>query len=73
MKKIILDPAEIIEWKEGHWNLYASQSIPHGRNSMTKLLRLHINSNGWFKVTFGIDVLYEGTQMTHVIAAWDSV
>ena len=72
MEKIILDPTKINEWKEDHWNLYASQSIPHGKN-MTKLLRLYINGNGWFKVTFGIDVLYEGTQMTHVIAAWDSV
>ncbi len=72
MKKIILDPGKIIKWKEEHWNLYASTSMPYGKN-MTKLLRLYINGNGWFRVTFGVDVLYEGTQLTHVIAAWDSV
>ena len=70
-KKLILDPKEINDWKKNQWNLYASQSINY--KGIPMLLRLWINNNGEFRVNFGCRNLYEGTQLTHAIAAWDSV
>lgn len=68
MKKIELNAAAINDWKKYHWNLYASTHAPD-----KKLLRLWINWNGWFRVVHGDEILYEGTQLTHAIAAWCSV
>ena len=71
MKKIELNSKEINDWKRDNWNLYASTSLPW-RNNKTKLLRFWINGNGWFRIVFGDDVIYEGTQLTNAIASWDS-
>lgn len=37
-----------------------------------KLLRLWMNADGMYRVYYGEDILYEGSQMTHAIAAWES-
>ena len=67
MKKIIIDPGELQEWLKTKWTLYASQQV------RGDLLRLWHNGLGEFRVVHGDDVLYQGNQMTHAIAAWESV
>lgn len=65
-KKIELDAQELSDWMCNHWNLYSSQTHDG------KLLRLWINCNGTYRTVHGGEILYEGSQMTHAIAAWDS-
>jgi len=65
-QKTELSTVDVSKWLDNHWNLYASQ-VHKG-----KLLRFYINGNRIFRVTFGKAILYEGSQMTHAIAAWDT-
>lgn len=65
-QKIKLEASKLAEWRSSQWNLYSSQMYK------TKLLRLCTNANGMYRVHHGEDVIYEGSQMTHAIAAWDS-
>lgn len=71
MVKYKLSAEDINDWKRDYWVLYTSTSLPWIKGK-TKLLRMWINGNGWYRVTFGGDILYEGTQITHAIAAWDA-
>jgi len=65
-QKLELDASNLSDWMENNWNLYSSQMYKD------KLLRLWINGNGIYRVNYGEDVIYEGSQMTHAIAAWES-
>jgi len=65
-QKTELNTTDINDWLDNHWNLYAS------RMYNKKLLRLSVNGNRIFRVTFGRAILYKGSQMTHAIAAWDA-
>lgn len=65
-QKLELDVNNLTVWRSTQWNLYASQMYK------TKLLRLWMNADGMYRVYHGEDVIYEGSQMTHAIAAWDS-
>lgn len=67
MQKLELNVSELTDWRSSQWNLYASQMYK------TKLLRLWLNAHGMYRVYYGEDVIYEGSQMTHAIAAWESV
>ena len=62
--KMELNPETLREWMSDMWTLYASQMF-NG-----KLLRLHINGSGVYRITHGETVLYQGNQMTHALAAW---
>ncbi|MCK5133259.1 MAG: hypothetical protein KAR40_14040 [Candidatus Sabulitectum sp.] len=66
-KKIKIDLELMRECREGNWNLYASQRYND------KLLRLWTNSVGYYKVEYGGEVIYEGSQLTHMLEAWKSV
>ena len=66
-QKLELDTQKLSDWMNDNWTLYSSQMY------MEKLLRLHLNSKGMYKVTYGEDIIYHGSQMTHAIAAWESV
>jgi hypothetical protein len=66
MKKIVIDAAELQTWLHETWHLYASQFVDG------KLLRLWTNGLIEYRVVYGDEVLYEGSQMTHAIAAWES-
>ena len=65
MTTITLRPEDIQEWMRDSWSLYASDTID-GR-----LLRLWINHLIQYRVVLDNKVLYEGSQMTHAIAAWE--
>ena len=65
MKKTELNAQEINAWKT-LWGLCSSQMYNK------KMLRLWINRTGNYRVSYGNKVLYEGSQMTHAIAAWDT-
>ena len=67
MKKTELNAQEINDWMYDCWHIYSSQTY-YG-----KLLRLWINGQGCYRVIHGDETLYEGSQMTHAIAAWDAV
>lgn len=71
MQKSELNIQDLNDWMRDHWILYSSQ-VYNG-----KLLRLWVNGNGRFRVVYGKDllrdILYEGSQMTHAIAAWNAV
>lgn len=67
MSKMEIEPKELLGWMKDNWVLYASTTI---NGSRAKLL---VNNNGWFKVVYADETLYEGTQMTHVLAAWESI
>jgi len=65
-QKLEINTAKLSDWMNDNWNLYSSQMF------MDKLLRLRLNSRGIYRVTYGDDILYEGSQVTHAIAAWES-
>lgn len=64
--KTKLDTLDVYDWMDNHWNLYSSQ-VYEG-----KLLRFWVNCQGKYRVVYGNETLYEGSQMTHAIAAWDT-
>lgn len=64
-KKIEINPEELQDWLQNTWHLYASQ----GFNG--ELLRLWINSLNQYRVVYGDEILYEGSQMTHALSAWE--
>lgn len=66
MKKSELNVQDLSDWMHNHWYLYATQTISGGT------LRLRVNGQGRYRVTHGDETLYEGSQMTHAIAAWDA-
>ena len=66
MKKMQLDANELQEFLKTSWHLYASQWIDGKR------LRLSANCLIEYRVEFGDEIIYEGSQMTHAIAAWES-
>ena len=65
MKKTELNAQEINDWMYDHWNLYSSEMCNE------KLLCLWINGQGCYRVIHGDETLYEGSQMTHAIDAWN--
>ena len=67
MKKIQINAKDLQDWMRDSWSLYASQSI-NGKS-----LKLWVSNLIEYRVVFGDDVLYEGSQMTHAIAAWGKV
>ena len=67
MKRITLRPDDIQEWMQDSWQLYASEEVDGKR------LRLWINHLIEYKVVLDGEILYMGSQMTHAIAAWESV
>lgn len=69
MKKSELNARDINKWMRDHWYLYASQL--YGK-PLGKTLRLWINGQGRYRVIHGDEILYEGSQMTRAIAAWDT-
>jgi len=66
-KRIKLIPQDILDYRATTWYEYASTTINNKR------LRLFFNSCGFYKVTYGEEILHEGTQLVHALAAWDSV
>ena len=64
--KLELLPQNINDWRHKEWYMYASQMYND------KTLRFWMNLEGMYKVTHGYDVKYEGTQLTHALAAWDA-
>lgn len=66
MKKLELNAQEISNWMNDYWIMYSTQMY-NG-----KLLRLWINMQRNYRVTYGNETLYEGSQMTHAIAAWNA-
>ena len=71
MRRIQLDPNELQEWMRDSWQQYASETIR--LNKSTKQLSLWVNHLIEYRVKYGPEILYEGSQMTHAIAAWESV
>ena len=69
MKKPRINTKEFNEWINKEFNMYASWTSPIKR----KVLRMYVNHNGRFQVTFDGVIIYEGTQITHAITAWNSV
>ena len=67
MKRITLRPDDIQEWMRNSWQLYASDYVGE------KSLRLWINHLIEYKVEYNFKIIYQGSQMTHAIAAWESV
>ena len=67
MKVIELDPQELQDWMRDTWQLYASDNVNGA------LRRLWVNHLIEYKVVYGNDILYQGSQMTHAIAAWKAV
>ena len=65
--KMQINAGELQDWMRDTWQVYASQ---YTRGS---LLRFWVNGLSEYRVIFGEDILYEGSQMTHAIAAWDSI
>ena len=65
MKRIILRPEDIQEWMRNSWQLYASDYVGE------KSLRLWINHLIEYKVEYNFKIIYQGSQMTHAIAAWE--
>lgn len=68
MKPIIINPTDLQNWLKETWHLYASQSIDGN-----KLLRFWVNGLIEYKVVYENEILYQGSQMTHAITAWESV
>jgi len=66
VNKSIIDPKEFQDWMCNSWHLYASQHIDG------KLLRLWTSGLIEYRVIYGDKILYEGSQMTHAIAAWEN-
>lgn len=64
--KIALLEKDIQYWKDTTWQLYASQMYEK------ELLRLWISCRGVYKVSYGKNNLYEGSQLTHAVAAWEA-
>jgi len=67
MKKIVLNLEDFSLWMQTNWCQYASQTV------RDKRLRLLVNNYNQYKVLYESKVLYQGSQMTHAIAAWESV
>ena len=67
MKPIKIDPTELQKWMHKSWQVYASDS------SGEMLKRFWVNCNGWYRVVLGADeiFLYEGSRITHALAAWE--
>ena len=66
MQKIEITARDLQDWMGNTWQLYASQIVDR------KVLRLWVNHLIVYRVNYGDSVLYEGSQMTHAIAAWES-
>ena len=64
-KKMQLTKDSIVGWMDDTWTLYASQMVDG------KLLRLHINGSGVFRVIHGEIVLYQGDDIDPAIDAWN--
>jgi hypothetical protein len=74
MEKIRIDAGEVLEFKRKQMVLYASQTIPKGGNSdLRVLIRFFVGFPQFYQVNKGNEVVYEGSQLTHAIAAWDSL
>ena len=67
MKEIIIRPEDLQEWMKNSWQLYASDYVND------KLRRLWVNHLIEYKVTCDGEIIYMGSQMTHAIAAWNSL
>ena len=67
MERIVLNPQDIQDWMRDSWGLYASDWVND------KLLRLWINYLTEYKVEYDGIRIYQGSQMTHAIAAFESV
>jgi len=65
-QKIRLNETDINVWMHDHWNICCSQTYNE------KLLRWWVNGNGIFRVAYGSEILYEGSQITHALAAWNA-
>jgi len=65
MSRPRLDWGELSKWKSETWQIYASAQLIDGT------LTLWINFGGRYRVRYGREVLYEGSQLTHAAAAWD--
>ena len=66
MTKHIIDCSEISNWKN-KYHIYTSQPF-NGKS-----LKFLMNNFGIYKITYGSKIIYQGSQLTHAIAAWESV
>jgi len=64
--KMELNPQDILEYRANNWFEYASTTINDKR------LRLFLNACGFYQVTYGEEIIYMGTQLTHALAAWEA-
>ena len=64
-KKMELKKETLTEWLDDTWNLYASQMFSG------KLLRMHINGNGVYRIVHGEAVLYQGIDIDVAINTWN--
>jgi len=67
MEPIVIDPQELQDWMRNSWQLYASDIVGD------KLLRLWVNHLIEYRVVYYEKVLYQGSRMSHVIEAWNSL
>ena len=65
--KLKLDQYDLDNWMEDYWVLYASQMF------QGKMLRLDINGNSIFRVTYGDTQLYQGLSRVTAVDVWNDL
>lgn len=65
--KMEIDLDDISDWMNHKWSLYRSQTYRDVK------LRFLTSCRGTYRVIYGEYTIYEGSQLTHAIAAWESV
>ena len=67
MKKQEIDATDFYDWLNDNWILYAAYTIRSG-----KRLRLYANMVGRYRVYLNEKLLYDGSQMTHALSAYNN-
>lgn len=67
MVKTQLNVDQILDWMRDNWVQYASTDVLGDR------LRIYVNNFGQYKVEYKRQILYQGSQLSHALAAWESV
>ena len=58
---------DLLHWRANNWEMYQQQSYKGER------LSFYTNELKGFRVTFGIDVLYEGSHLKSALEAWEGI
>jgi len=67
-----LDLNNIHDWRANAWTTYAAESIASKENDCLYRLKFKCNCVGHYRVTLAGNILYQGSQLTTAVAAWES-